>query len=164
MVSGRTFQEGKMADTTPVPPERGNRSKEFPVGWLGDREVAAGRDETDADELLTLLQPETSRAPSPHPEANSHSAEFCLLVPQQFNDTQQIADRFRADAVVICNMQRCETALARRLTDFCSGLACALDGRLRRLDGKILLLVPGDVELSGEAATDRLEDGFFPQV
>ena len=79
------------------------------------------------------------------------NAQFCLLAPQQFNDAQQIADRFRAGAAVICNLQGCETTLAGRLADFCSGLAYALDGRLERLDDRILLLAPGTIALSHQA-------------
>ena len=91
-------------------------------------------------------------------------AEFCLVSPAEFNDAQQIADRFRRQAAVICNLQSCETALARRLTDFCSGLVYALDGSLQRLDDGLLLLAPRDLELSSEAAAGFLEKGFFNQI
>jgi cell division inhibitor SepF len=92
------------------------------------------------------------------------AATFCLLSPQEFNDAQQIADRFRSDAAVICNLQGCEPALARRLTDFCSGLAYALEGSLERLDDRVLLLAPHDVELSGGAVAGLQAKAFFNQI
>jgi cell division inhibitor SepF len=85
-------------------------------------------------------------------------------MPQAFNDAQQIADRFRSDATVICDLQGCEAPLARRLSDFCSGLVYALQGSLERLDDRVLLLAPHDVELSGGAAADALAKAFFDQI
>jgi cell division inhibitor SepF len=92
------------------------------------------------------------------------SAEFCLVAPRNFNDAQQIGDRFRSEAAVICNLQDCDTLLAQRLADFCSGLAYCLDGTLQRLGDRILVLSPRSVELSSEAAADFLQEGFFNQA
>ena len=92
------------------------------------------------------------------------SAGFCLVAPQTFNDARQIGDRFRGDTAVICNLQGCETLVAQRLTDFCSGLAYCLDGTLQRLDEKLLVLSPRGVELSSEAAAGLLQEGLFSQA
>jgi cell division inhibitor SepF len=94
----------------------------------------------------------------------SPQAEVCLVVTHEFDDVQRIADRYRADVPVIANMQSCEARLATRLIDFCSGLTYALDGGLQRIDDRVFLLAPRNVDLSGEATAGVLERGFFNQV
>ena len=105
-----------------------------------------------------------ARAPTSLSLVRPPSAEFCLVAPRNFNDAQQIGDRFRSETAVICNLQDCETLLAQRLTDFCSGLAYCLDGTLQRLDEKILVLSPRNVELSCETAAGFLQEGLFSQA
>ena len=82
----------------------------------------------------------------------------------EFDDAQQIADRLKADTPVIVNMQSCQPELAKRLTDFCSGLTYALEGSLQRIDEKILLLAPHNADLSGAPTTGHPESGFFNQA
>ena len=94
----------------------------------------------------------------------SPQAEVCLVMTHEFEDARQIADKFRADIPVIANMQGCETRLATRLIDFCSGLTYALGGSLQRLDDRVFLLAPSNVELSSDGADDFLEKGFVNQV
>ncbi|MGO8684900.1 MAG: cell division protein SepF [Thermoleophilia bacterium] len=89
---------------------------------------------------------------------------LCLVVPREFDDAQQIADRFRKNLPVIVNLQGCEADLARRVVDFCSGTAYALDGRLQRIADKIFLLAPQGVELSSAETTSVLSKGFFNQL
>ena len=94
----------------------------------------------------------------------SRRAEVCIVVTREFEDAQHIADRFRADIPVIANMQSCEAGLATRLIDFCSGLTYALDGGLQRIDDRVFLLAPRNVELSSDGTDEFLEKGFVNQV
>lgn len=98
------------------------------------------------------------------PTVGSPQAEVCVIVAQEFEDAQQIAERFRADIPVIANMQGCEPGLATRLIDFCSGLTYALGGALQRLDDRVFLLAPRNVELSSDGTDEFLEKGFVNQV
>lgn len=147
-----------------VPQEfRSHREEALGVRRLS-HDGAADYDEIYADAPPAYPQRGQERAANPLTLVRPHNAEFCLFAPEEFNDAQQITDRFRGDAAVIRDMQGCETALAQRLTDFCSGLVYALDGSLQRLDDKVLLLAPRDLELSSEAAAGFLEKGFFNQI
>ena len=89
--------------------------------------------------------------------------EVHLVIPKNFNDAQQIADKFKADVPVIINLQGSDTELAKRLIDFCSGLTYALDGGMQRVGEKIFLLTPRNVEVSAEERARLLEKGFFNQ-
>jgi cell division inhibitor SepF len=86
-----------------------------------------------------------------------------LVVPKNFNDAQQVADRFKDSVPVILNLQSSDTELSKRLIDFASGLTYALDGGMQRIADKVFLLTPQNVEVSAEERARLLEKGFFNQ-
>jgi cell division inhibitor SepF len=86
-----------------------------------------------------------------------------LVVPKNFNDAQQIADKFKDSIPVILNLQGADTDLSKRLIDFASGLTYALDGGMQRIAEKVFLLTPRNVEVSAEERARLLEKGFFNQ-
>ena len=86
-----------------------------------------------------------------------------LVVPKNFNDAQQIADKFKDSVPVILNLQGADTDLSKRLIDFASGLTYALDGGMQRIADKVFLLTPRNVEVSAEERARLLEKGFFNQ-
>ena len=86
-----------------------------------------------------------------------------LVIPKNFNDAQQIADRYKDDVPVILNLQQTDPDLSKRLIDFASGLTYALDGGMQRIADKVFLLTPRNVELSSEERARLIEKGFFNQ-
>ena len=72
------------------------------------------------------------------------------IVPEGFNDAQQVGDGFKAGSAVAMDLATVDRELARRLIDFCSGLCYALGGRMERLGGQRYLLTPSGVEVSAE--------------
>ncbi len=86
-----------------------------------------------------------------------------LVIPKNFNDAQQIADKFKDAIPVILNLQGADTDLSKRLIDFASGLTYALEGGLQRIADKVFLLTPRNVEVSAEERARLLEKGFFNQ-
>ena len=107
----------------------------------------------------------SSRRPSPNlvpvPET---AARVHLVVPKNFNDAQSIADRFKRQTPVIVNLQTLEPDLSKRLIDFASGLAYALDGTMQRVADKVFLLTPPNVEVSAEERARISETTFFDQT
>jgi cell division inhibitor SepF len=90
-------------------------------------------------------------------------AQVHLVVPKNFNDAQQVADRFKEAIPVILNLQTTDTDLSKRLIDFASGLTYALDGGMQRIADKVFLLTPRNVEVSAEERARLIEKGFFNQ-
>lgn len=86
-----------------------------------------------------------------------------LVQPRNFNDAQQIADKFKANVPVILNLQQNEAELSRRLIDFASGLTYGLNGGMQRIAKKVFLLTPANVEVSAEEKKRLRERGFFDQ-
>jgi cell division inhibitor SepF len=127
---------------------------------------SGGRGRSDYDDIFS----EESASPRPAPRVVSPlepvrapRVEIHLVVPKNFNDAQQIADKFKADIPVVVNMQGSDVELAKRMVDFCSGLTYALDGGMQRVADKIFLLTPRNVEVSAEERARLLEKGFFNQ-
>ena len=123
----------------------------------------------DADETRIATRPRrrerraevaTMPGPTPVPSVRVH-----LVVPQTFQDAQQIADRFKDGIPVILNLQGTDQELSKRLIDFTSGLTYALDGGMQRVADKVFLLTPRNVEVSAEERARLLErGGFFNQA
>ncbi len=132
----------------------------FAGGWTGQ---GTYHDHDACDEYGQLDSCETS---APHGGrcltlVGASRQQVELVVPQRFEDAQHIADRFREGASVFVDMAACEAELEKRLTDFCSGITCALEGSIERIDGRVLLLAPGNVELCGMGSSAAA--GFFNQ-
>jgi cell division inhibitor SepF len=94
---------------------------------------------------------------------NGSGVRVHLVTPRNFNDAQEIADRFKQDTPVILNLQTTESELAKRLIDFASGLTYALDGGMQKVADKTFMLTPRNVEVSAEERARLVEKGFFNQ-
>ena len=97
------------------------------------------------------------------PNGRSGEVRVHLVVPKNFNDVQDVADKFKDAIPVIINLQGADTDLSKRLIDFSSGLTYALDGGMQRIADKVFLLTPRNVEVSAEERARLVEKGFFNQ-
>jgi cell division inhibitor SepF len=86
-----------------------------------------------------------------------------FVAPKNFNDVQDVADKFKDSIPVILNLQSTDNELSKRLIDFSSGLTYALDGGMQRIADKVFLLTPHNVEVSAEERARLIEKGFFNQ-
>ncbi len=86
-----------------------------------------------------------------------------FVAPKNFNDVQDVADKFKDAIPVILNLQSTDTDLSKRLIDFSSGLTYAMDGGMQRIADKVFLLTPRNVEVSAEERARLVEKGFFNQ-
>jgi cell division inhibitor SepF len=109
---------------------------------------------------------EEPRAPEPAPAAPPRSASVKpipmpatrvhVMEPKGFNDAQEVGDRLKAGQPVILNLQGVDRDLQRRLIDFSSGLAYALNGTMSKAADQVFLLTPSNVEVS-EEEKERLQ-------
>ena len=87
-----------------------------------------------------------------------------IVSPADFSGAQTVADRLREDAVVLVDLRGLDARLAGRLTDFCSGLAYALDSGLQTVADGVLLLTPDHVDVSGNEGSGVRPPGFLNRV
>jgi cell division inhibitor SepF len=117
---------------------------------------------------ITSLRPVPSPVPPSEPELMEgavrpipiSSAKPQVVLPSDFNDAQQIGDRFKASQPVIINLQGAEVDLARRVIDFASGLCYGLGGQMERVANQVYLITPNDVEVSDEDRRRITERGL----
>jgi cell division inhibitor SepF len=108
----------------------------------------------------TVLRPVVGR---PNGRSNGADVRVHSVAPKNFNDAQDVADKFKDAIPVILNLQGADSDLSKRLIDFTSGLTYALDGQMTRIADKVFLLTPQNVEVSADERARLIEKGFFNQ-
>ncbi|HHV55294.1 MAG TPA: cell division protein SepF [Firmicutes bacterium] len=74
--------------------------------------------------------------------------------PLSFEEVQAVADHVKNRRAVVVCLDRVDRELARKVVDFLSGTAYALDGKIQRVGEGIFLIVPSNVTIE---ADPRLE-------
>ncbi len=115
-------------------------------------------DDPGTDRRTTTLRPVGGRG-----NGRSGDVRVHVVAPKNFNDVQDVADKFKESIPVILNLQGTDTDLSKRLIDFSSGLTYAMDGGMQRIADKVFLLTPHNVEVSAEERARLVEKGFFNQ-
>jgi cell division inhibitor SepF len=108
------------------------------------------RDDTDMPSVVGGPRPSAVR-PIPMPATRVH-----VMDPKGFNDAQEVGDWLKNGQPVILNLQGVDRDLQRRLIDFASGLAYALNGTMSKAADQVFLLTPSNVEVS-EEEKERLQ-------
>lgn len=99
--------------------------------------------------------PQVVRPVAPEANARPH-----VVVPESFNQAQEVADKFKGNQPVIVNLQAASREVARRLIDFASGLCYGLGGQMERVAVQVYLLIPSNVEVSDEDRRRLHEHGY----
>ncbi len=68
-----------------------------------------------------------------------------LVQPEKFDCATAIADNIRKGNAVVLNCEATDKDVARRVVDFLSGCAYALDGSIKKAANNVYILVPRDV-------------------
>ena len=76
--------------------------------------------------------------------------EVVLFHPANFNDTSKAADHLRSKKAVIVNMENVDKAMARRVVDFLSGCAYAVDGKVKKVAQSTYLFCPHNMDVVGD--------------
>ncbi len=87
-------------------------------------------------------------------EEEDELRRITTIHPRSYNDAKIIGEAFRENIPVIMNVEEMPDADAKRLVDFASGLAFALEGRIERVTAKVFLLTPSNLEVLGVANSE----------
>ena len=88
---------------------------------------------------------------------NSGKQEVVLFRPSNFNDCTKAADDLRDKKAVIVNMENVDKALSRRVVDFLSGCAYALDGKVNKIAQSTYLFCPHSMDVVGDLENIQAE-------
>ena len=109
----------------------------------------------------------TERTPGPSGPSRvmsiSHSTnmQVVLVKPERFDQVRDIAARLRDKQSVVLNLESTNKDVARRVVDFLSGTAFALDGNIRKIAVSTYLVIPYNVEMIGETLEDSETAGYI---
>ena len=81
-----------------------------------------------------------------------------LFKPERFGEeTRNIADELIKTHTVVLNLENTNKDMARRIIDFLSGVAYANRGKIKKVATSTLIIIPNNVDLTGDDLLDELE-------
>lgn len=80
--------------------------------------------------------------------------QVVLVKPERFDQVSEIADSLRDKKAVVLNLETTNKDVARRLVDFLSGCAYALDGKIKKIAVSTYLVTPYNVGVVGDLAEE----------
>lgn len=78
-----------------------------------------------------------------------------VLKPTSYNDVQAVLSRVRTGQPVVLALENTDFDTAKRILDFCFGLACGIDGSVDELADRLFAVQPSGVEVT-QADVDKL--------
>jgi len=91
--------------------------------------------------------------------AQSAQMKMILFQPMSYGDTETIVDNVRANKPVVINVEQLDVEVSQRVLDYVTGAAYALGGTIRRVSRGIFLVVPNNVDISGNLADNMRGKG-----
>ena len=85
--------------------------------------------------------------------------QVVLFKPQNFaEETRPIADELLKMHTVVLNLEKTEKEASLRIIDFLSGVAYANGGKIKRVATNTYIIIPYNVDLTGDDLIDELEN------
>ena len=82
-----------------------------------------------------------------------------IFMPERFGEeTRAIADELTKTHTVVLNLEDTNKDMARRILDFLSGVAYANSGKIKRVASNTYIIIPSNVDLTGDDLLDELEN------
>jgi cell division inhibitor SepF len=107
-------------------------------------------------------EPAQSRAPIFRLHTQ-RSMEIVVLEPGQYDEAQTAADYLKTHRPIVVNLRNTHKDLGRRVVDFLSGVAYAMDGHTQRLGDEIFLFTPAHVSITADHVREEAaHPGLFP--
>lgn len=118
-------------------------------------------DTYDDEEVIEAPQKAEPAAPQKPVKINSGvkldgaALELKVVKPESYDVVPQIADHLLNRRTVVLNLEATNKETARRIIDFLSGVAYAIDGLLSKVAINTYIITPANINVSGEALNDE---------
>ncbi|MFB9962452.1 cell division protein SepF [Sinosporangium siamense] len=96
-------------------------------------------------------------------DGGASGLQIAIVRPRTFRDALTIGEYYRQDIPVIMNFEDMDSADARRIIDFASGLILGRRGDIERLSAKVFMIMPAGSSFitdDGKIA----DEGFYNQT
>jgi len=92
----------------------------------------------------------------------STAMKVVLVRPEVFNDVANIADHLKLGKTIVLNLETASREVSRRIVDFMSGAAYALNCKLKKVANNTFIIVPENTDIAGELLLDDFgEENYF---
>ena len=105
------------------------------------------RASTSRSSKVTPMRQPVAAAPRRSSGANM---EVCVVKPTSVDDSREITETLLNGRTVILNLEGMDLEVAQRIIDFISGAAFAINGNLQKISNYIFLVMPTNVDISGD--------------
>jgi cell division inhibitor SepF len=109
----------------------------------------------DSSGQAPRIRPMQNGASSRGVSSFSQERDVAIFAPRSYDESRRITDLLRSNRAVVLNVLSVDSNLGRRLVDFASGTAYALNAKIEILGNSIYLISPQGMHL-GPEAKDRL--------
>jgi len=90
-----------------------------------------------------------------------HPLQVVLTKPERFETAAEIADHLRDQRAVLVNLENTPRDITRRLVDFLSGVAYAVDGKVKKVAANTYIITPASVDLLGDLMDELESSGVY---
>ena len=87
--------------------------------------------------------------------------QVVLVKPERFDNVSEIAEHLREKRAVVLNLESTNKDVARRLVDFLSGCAYALDGKIKKVAISTYIITPYNVDIMGDLVEELENNGMY---
>jgi cell division inhibitor SepF len=104
------------------------------------------------------------RVPGSSKVVNIHTTaqmQVVLVKPDRFDNVSDIAEHLRSKHAVVLNLESTNKDVARRLVDFLSGCAYALDGKIKKIAISTYIITPYNVDIVGDVIDELENNGLY---
>ena len=88
-------------------------------------------------------------------------AQVILFSPKTFDEAGEVVNHILQNNSVVMTLEGLPTDLARRLLDFISGIAFALQGKITPVSAKTYFITPQNVDIVGAQTDGTVSDGQY---
>lgn len=101
-------------------------------------------------EVPRATAPEAPRQTGAISGSSSAALEMKIVKPEKFEDVQGIADHLLERRTVVLNLENANKETVRRILDFLTGTAYAIEGHIQRAANSTYVITPKNVEVSAD--------------
>ena len=91
-------------------------------------------------------------------DLGASSIELKVVKPERYEEVAHIADHLMNHRTVVLNLEATNKENQRRMIDFLSGVAYAIDGQIKRVATETYIITPCNVDVSDGAPEDDEDD------
>lgn len=93
--------------------------------------------------------------------AGGTAMQVVLVKPERFETAAEIADHLQQQRAVLVNLETTPKEVTRRLVDFLSGVAYAINGKVKKIAANTYIIAPPSIDLLGELMDELESSGMY---